>query len=68
MEESGKRSVIKSISWRIIASVTTSVVVFVLTGEFMLSLGAGFLDAIIKMFLYYIHERSWNKISWGREV
>jgi len=64
--ESHKRSIAKTITWRIVATFITAIVAFLFTGQIVLSLGIGFTDAIIKLFSYYIHERAWNKISYGR--
>ncbi len=67
MSESHKRSLAKTISWRIIATTTTMTLVFIFTGELTLSLGVGALEVVTKMFFYYIHERLWNKSLWGEK-
>ena len=41
-------------------------IVFVVTGRLELTLIVGGLDVVIKMVLYYFHERTWNKIYWGK--
>jgi adenylylsulfate kinase len=41
-------------------------IVFVFTGKIELTLLVGSFDVILKMVLYYFHERTWNKIYWGR--
>jgi len=66
MNEQHKRSIAKAISWRIIASLTTTIIVFMLTKELALSLGAGMIDMAIKLVFYYFHERAWDGIKWGR--
>ena len=66
MTETRKRSITKAISWRIIATLTTVVIVFIFTGEILLSLGIGFFEIISKMIFYYFHERTWDGIRWGR--
>ena len=63
--ESHKRSIIKAVTWRITASLITTLVVYLFTGEVALSLGVGLLDAIVKMFAYYGHERLWIRIRFG---
>lgn len=60
-----KRSIVKSISWRVIATITTMVLVFIFTGSFALSLSIGFFEVVAKMVIYYFHERTWNKFKWG---
>lgn len=61
------RSIAKAITWRVLASFTTTIIVYVATGSFSLSLGVGFFDIIIKLALYYFHERAWDKTDWGRK-
>ena len=65
--ETHPRTVIKAISWRVIASVTTMTIIYVLTREWVLTLGAGLVEASSKMLFYYMHERAWGKIGWGKQ-
>lgn len=62
-----KRSLLKALSWRLIITLGTILIVFLLTGNFAISLGVGAFEFGIKFLLYYLHERVWNKISWGRD-
>jgi len=64
--ESHKRSIAKTITWRIVATFITATIAFLFTGQLVLSLGIGFTDAIIKLLSYYLHERAWNRIDYGR--
>ena len=64
--ESYKRSVIKSLSWRILATLVTISIVFILTGKSILSLQIGLVEIISKILIYYFHERIWNTIKWGK--
>lgn len=64
--EKHNRSVIKSMSWRVIATCMTILIVFIFTGELLISLGVGIIEAISKLVAYYFHERLWNLISWGK--
>lgn len=64
--ERHRRSIAKAVSWRIIATLTTMLLVFVFTGELVLTLGVGALDISLKMVFYYVHERAWNRVVWGR--
>jgi uncharacterized membrane protein len=61
-----KRSLVKTISWRVIASLTTVSIVYVFTGKIVLSIGIGAVEVFVKMLLYYLHERVWQKIAWGK--
>ena len=64
--ESNTRSLAKAVSYRLLGSVTTGIVVFLWTGRPAISLGVGALDMIAKVGLYFLHERIWNHISFGR--
>ena len=66
-DESATRSALKTLSWRLFATATTMVVIYVLTGSSDLALTVGYLDAILKMGLYYFHERFWNRLRVGRQ-
>lgn len=62
------RSVAKTISWRIVATSTTILLVFLFTRDFVISLGVGSLEVLAKTVIYYVHERIWNMLDFGREV
>jgi uncharacterized membrane protein len=64
--ETHRRTVMKTVSWRIVATLTTMVIVYVFTGEFLLSLGIGGVEVVAKILFYYLHERTWNIVSWGK--
>ncbi len=64
--ETHLRSVVKGISWRVIATLVTTVVVWLISGEVSMALFAGASDSLIKIGLYWGHERIWNQIPWGR--
>jgi len=67
MNVSKKRSLLKAVSWRIGGSVVTVLAVLSLTNDASLSLTAGLLDVTVKFAAYYIHERVWNMIEYGRK-
>ena len=62
MPEGRKRTIAKTISWRIVATVTTVSLVYIGTGEITLSLGIGVAELFLKMALYYGHERLWLQV------
>jgi adenylylsulfate kinase len=66
--ESHYRSIVKAVSYRILGSSTTALIFYVLTGKGSLSIGAGALDMILKIGVYFIHERIWNHINFGRST
>ena len=65
--ETHRRSIVKAMSWRIIATLVTFLVAYLFTKEVILSMSIGFGDAIIKIGAYYSHERLWNRIGFGRK-
>ena len=64
--ESHYRSIVKAVSYRILGSSATALIFFVLTGKGSLSVGAGLLDMVLKIGVYFVHERIWNHIDYGR--
>ena len=65
-EDSRVRSIVKAFSWRITALIVTSIVVWVVTGSLEFAAVVGAADALLKIFLYYFHERMWNRSRFGR--
>ena len=63
--ETHVRSVIKGITWRMIASGTTMALVFLFTGDLELMAQVGVVEITAKIFFYYLHERFWGSVSWG---
>jgi uncharacterized membrane protein len=59
MTESHFRSIIKGISWRIVGTIDTIILSFILTGHINTALKIGFTEIATKVLLYYLHERAW---------
>lgn len=59
--DSTSKSIIKTISWRIVGTIDTMVIAYVLTGELTLAASIGTVEVFTKMILYYFHERFWTK-------
>ncbi len=64
--ENKKRSIVKTISWRFLATLTTAIIVYMFTGQLILALSVGSIEVLAKIVLYFFHERMWNKINYGR--
>ncbi len=64
--ESHRRSITKTITWRIIAITITILVSYMWLGEWKSSIALGLTANGIKALLYYIHERAWNRTDFGR--
>jgi adenylylsulfate kinase len=68
MKDSRIRSVIKALTWRVIATSTTMSLVYLGTGDIELMAHIGIADVLIKLFFYFVHERAWGRIKWQRAV
>jgi uncharacterized membrane protein len=61
------RTVLKTLSWRIIGSTSTFLISYIVTGQLFIATGIAIVQMIVNTVLYYIHEIFWNKVSWGKE-
>lgn len=61
-EDSHTRSLLKGITWRCLATMTTMVVAWFVTGEMQAAFKIGFVEFFLKLGIYYVHERVWQKI------
>ncbi len=64
--ESHGRSIAKAVTWRLGGFLVTSLVVWALTGQVALAASIGLLDTLIKVGAFYVHERLWLRIHFGR--
>jgi uncharacterized membrane protein len=60
------RSFMKAVSWRITGSLDTFVLSAIITGSFKFAGAIASTEMITKIVLYYLHERAWLVIPWGR--
>ncbi|MDG2262571.1 MAG: DUF2061 domain-containing protein [Actinomycetota bacterium] len=60
-----RRSVTKTGTWRVIASLDTMVLGYIFTGNLATAISIGGFEIITKLVLYFFHERFWSRISWG---
>ena len=68
VKESKVRSALKGLSWRIIATLTIILIVYVKTGEIESALEIGAIEFVIKYLLYFAHERAWAQIPLGSAI
>ena len=68
MSDTSKRSLIKTITWRVTGSSATFLIAYIMTGNFAIAGVIGIVQLISNSILYYIHERAWNQIKWGRKI
>ncbi len=64
--EKVKRSLAKTISWRIIGTLDTLILSWIIVGEVSTAAAIASVEFVSKMILYFFHERAWNKINWGK--
>ncbi len=63
-----RRSFLKALSWRCLATLTTFLISYVVTGNFAFAASIGGLEVIAKIILYYFHERAWNQARFWQHV
>ena len=64
--ENSLRSLVKTISWRVIGTMDTVLISWLITGTLTLALSIGLVELVTKMVLYFFHERFWNTVKWGK--
>lgn len=63
--ESRKRHLAKTFTWRLIGTIDTMILAWVISGDPLTGLKIGFAEVVTKMLLYYLHERAWYKVNYG---
>ncbi len=66
MKDKASRSAWKTLSWRTIATLDTVIISYLITGSLAVAASIGSIEVVTKIFLYYFHERAWNKVSFGK--
>jgi uncharacterized membrane protein len=64
--ETNARSIVKAVSYRLLGSSVTGLILFVITGKGTISLVGSVADMVLKIGAYFVHERIWDRISYGR--
>lgn len=64
-DDSKKRHLAKTVSWRCVGTIDTMIIAWVITGDPVTGLKIGIAEVFTKMFLYYLHERAWYKVDYG---
>ncbi|TPL02380.1 MULTISPECIES: DUF2061 domain-containing protein [unclassified Mesorhizobium] len=62
------RSFVKALSWRATGTIDTMIISLVVTGSIKLAATIGLTEVATKSLLYYLHERAWLKIPYGRRT
>jgi uncharacterized membrane protein len=66
LSDTNKRSLVKTVSWRLTGSGATFLISWLIAGNLAVAGTIAVIQLISNTILYYIHERIWNKIKWGR--
>ncbi len=66
--ESISRSAVKTVSWRLIGTIDTIIISWIITGKTQLAISIGSVELFSKLLLFFVHERAWNLIKWGNNV
>ena len=62
-----RRSLAKTISWRVLGSLDTMLLGYIFTGSIAIAGSIASTEVITKIVLYYFHERGWAHIKWGHK-
>jgi len=65
--EKRTRSLLKAVSWRVVATLTTILLVVIFSKDLALGTAVGITELGVKTVIYYLHERAWNLTSLGRK-
>ncbi len=66
-DTSYKRHIAKTITWRIIGTLDTILLSWLITGDAFVGLKIGLVETVTKMVLYFFHERIWYKINLSKK-
>lgn len=64
--ETHLRSIAKAVSWRIGGTVVTFIIALLVSGKVDIAVKVGLLDTLVKIAAFYLHERIWDRISFGK--
>jgi uncharacterized membrane protein len=62
-KDSNAKSLLKSISWRIVGTIDTIIISYIITGQLVMAVSIGSVEVVSKIILYYFHERVWENAS-----
>jgi uncharacterized membrane protein len=65
VRESSLRSILKAITYRITGTITTAGITFLVTGQIATAIAVGSVEPFVKLVVYYLHERAWQRVPIG---
>jgi uncharacterized membrane protein len=66
--ETRARSFTKAITYRVWQSLNTFIISFLITGKLGMALAIVSLEFVVKLVVYFLHERAWDRVLWGRQA
>ncbi len=63
LKDSPKISAIKAVTWRMVGTIDTMIISYILTGNITIAVSIGSVEVLSKMFLYFLHERAWARLT-----
>jgi uncharacterized membrane protein len=67
-KESLKRSLVKSISYRLLIIILDFTTIYIITRKAGVALGFMLISNVYTTIAYFIHERLWDRIKWGKAI
>jgi adenylylsulfate kinase len=67
-EETLRRSIVKTISYRVVIIILDFTIIYLFTGKIKVALGFMIVSNIYTTVGYFFHERIWDKIKWGKII
>ena len=68
MNDTPIRSLAKAVRWRVTGTIDTFLISWLITGQVLLASGIAFTEIMTKIALFWLHERVWNRVRWGRQL
>jgi adenylylsulfate kinase len=65
--EQNSRSIIKALTFRVLIIISDAIIIFAITRRYDVTIGVIVFSNIASTVLYFIHERIWNKVHWGKK-
>jgi uncharacterized membrane protein len=64
--EGQPRTISKILTWRVLITASNFIIPFIITGSFGSAVLFGGIATVVNMFIFWAHERIWNRITWGK--
>jgi uncharacterized membrane protein len=65
--ESPSRSVVKTLTFRALILISDGIITFSITHNYSIAIGFIVFTNLASILIYYLHERAWNHIHWGKK-